>query len=69
MNAIKIISNYLNVDISNIVAFGDDFNDIEMAKNCGIGIAMENGINELKSIAKYICKNNNEDGVGNWIKE
>ena len=69
MAAIKIISNLQKIQISEIVSFGDDFNDIEMIKECGIGVAMENGIKEVKNIAKYICKSNNEDGVGKWIEE
>jgi hydroxymethylpyrimidine pyrophosphatase-like HAD family hydrolase len=30
---------------------------------------MGNGIDKLKKVAKYICKNNNEDGVGRWLEE
>jgi Cof subfamily protein (haloacid dehalogenase superfamily) len=66
--AINAIIGEENITLKNIVSFGDDFNDIEMIKNCGIGIAMENGIDEIKKIAKYICGNNNEDGVAKWIE-
>ena len=69
MNAIEIISKNQKVSLSEIIAFGDDYNDIEMIKKCGIGVAMENGIDEIKSIAKYICGKNNNDGVGKWIEE
>ena len=67
--AIKTISKKEKTEISEIIAFGDDYNDIEMVKNCGIGIAMENGIVEIKNIAKYVCGNNNKDGIGKWIKK
>jgi Cof subfamily protein (haloacid dehalogenase superfamily) len=69
ITAIKEIIRKEGIDISDIIAFGDDYNDIEMVKNCGIGVAMENGVEEIKKVAKYICKNNNEDGVGKWIEE
>jgi Cof subfamily protein (haloacid dehalogenase superfamily) len=69
MAAIKEIVKNEGINISDIIAFGDDYNDIEMIKNCGTGVAMENGIEEIKNAAKYICKNNNEDGVGKWIEE
>ncbi|GHU60372.1 Cof-type HAD-IIB family hydrolase [Spirochaetia bacterium] len=69
MTAIEAISKNKNIPISDIIAFGDDYNDIEMIKKCGTGVAMENGINETKEIAKYICGNNNEDGVGKWIEK
>jgi Cof subfamily protein (haloacid dehalogenase superfamily) len=69
MLAIEAVSAYENISIDDIAAFGDDYNDIEMIKGCGIGIAMENGVIEIKNVAKYICKSNNEDGAGKWIKE
>jgi Cof subfamily protein (haloacid dehalogenase superfamily) len=69
MRAIAEISGKTGIEISGIAAFGDDYNDIDMVKNCGIGIAMENGIREIKDAAKYVCGNNNEDGVGKWIEK
>ena len=69
MTAIEIISKNKKVPICDIIAFGDDYNDIEMIKNCGIGIAMENGIDEIKKTAKYVCGNNNDGGLGKWIDE
>ena len=67
MYAIEIISEKFNISISDIITFGDDYNDIEMVEKCGIGIAMENGLDLVKNVSKYVCKNNNEDGVGLWI--
>ena len=43
-NGIKKILEYYKISVKNSIAFGDDYNDIEMIENCGIGIAMENGI-------------------------
>jgi Cof subfamily protein (haloacid dehalogenase superfamily) len=69
MLALEAIIKDEKIELENIVAFGDDHNDIEMVKKCGIGIAMENGIDEIKNVAKNICGNNNEDGVAKWIEE
>jgi Cof subfamily protein (haloacid dehalogenase superfamily) len=69
MTAVNKISIHAKIAINEIAAFGDDYNDIEMIKGCGIGIAMENGVDENKKMADYVCKNNNEDGVGNWLEE
>jgi len=66
--AIETIIKKEKMQMENIISFGDDYNDIEMIEKCGIGIAMENGINEIKKIAKYICGSNNNDGVANWIE-
>ncbi|MDR1219408.1 MAG: HAD family hydrolase [Treponema sp.] len=58
-----------NIELSEIAAFGDDYIDIEMIKKCGTGVAMGNGMKELKEIAKYICESNNESGVGRWLEK
>jgi Cof subfamily protein (haloacid dehalogenase superfamily) len=67
--AVKEIAKKEDITLNNIVAFGDDYNDLDMIKECGIGIAMGNGIEEIKEAAKYICKTNNEDGIGKWLEE
>jgi Cof subfamily protein (haloacid dehalogenase superfamily) len=69
MAAIEATAKNKDIEISDIIAFGDDYNDIEMIKKCGIGVAMENGTDEIKKIAKYICGNNNNDGVAKWIEK
>ena len=66
-NGIKELMKYYKIKSKEIVSFGDDYNDILMVKNCGIGVAMENGIEEIKKSSKYICKTNDEDGIANWI--
>lgn len=54
----------------NIIAFGDGLNDLEMLKKCGIGIAMENALPEVKEQADYITtKTNNENGIVEFLKE
>jgi hydroxymethylpyrimidine pyrophosphatase-like HAD family hydrolase len=68
-NGIKELLNYYKIDKENTVAFGDDFVDIEMIEKCGIGVAVENGIEEIKVKAKYICCKNTEDGIAKWIEK
>jgi len=68
MDAIEIISKDQNIALSEIAAFGDSFNDIEMIKNCGTGIAMENAEHAVRRFSKDICGSNNEDGVAKWIE-
>jgi Cof subfamily protein (haloacid dehalogenase superfamily) len=68
-NGIKGLLKYYKIKAENTVAFGDDYMDIEMIEKCGIGIAMENGIEEIKARAKYICGKNNEDGIAKWIEK
>ena len=66
--AIEKLSQHLNLPVENIAAFGDDFSDIGMLKICGRGIAMENAIDEVKSIADEICPSNEDDGVARWME-
>ena len=68
-NAIKAVADFYNISTDTFVAFGDDKNDLEMIKKCGIGIAVENALDEVKDVAKYICGSNNNDGVAKWLEE
>lgn len=68
-SGIESISQYFNISISEVAAFGDDFNDVEMLRKCGIGVAMSNAINECKAVADYFCGDCDDDGVAKWIEE
>lgn len=59
----------MNILPQEILAFGDDFNDIGMLKLCGKGIAMENAISQVKEVAGEITKTNNEDGVAWYVEK
>lgn len=53
-----------NIKAEEIIAIGDDNNDIEMLQNVGLGIAMKNATKGVLSVANHITeKNNNESGV------
>jgi Cof subfamily protein (haloacid dehalogenase superfamily) len=68
-DGIKSLAAYFNIDLKDIVAFGDDLSDIEMLRGCGIGVAVDNAIDEVKNAADFICESNDDDGVTKWIKE
>ena len=63
------VSELLGIPMSEIAAFGDDFNDIEMLKECGIGVAVANACEEAKAAADYVCGTNDEDGMARWLEE
>jgi len=65
--AIEAVAQKWGINASEIAAFGDDLNDIDMLKYAGISIAMENALPEVKAIADYTCQSNNDDGVVNWL--
>jgi len=68
-NGIKYLLGHFGIKNENILSFGDNDVDIEIIEKSGIGIAVDNGNEKIKSKAKYICKNNDEDGVAEWIEK
>ncbi|QIQ21296.1 pyridoxal phosphatase [Zophobihabitans entericus] len=51
------------VPMSQIVAFGDNYNDITMLKGAGLGIAMGNGEDDIKAIADRVIGDNNSPSI------
>ncbi|RUL54258.1 MULTISPECIES: Cof-type HAD-IIB family hydrolase [Lysinibacillus] len=65
---ISLIAKEMNIPRERIIAFGDEDNDLEMIDYAGIGVAMSNGINQLKSIANEITTaSNNDNGIANFL--
>lgn len=54
-------------DCDRIVSFGDAINDIPMFQISDECYAVENGVEELKSIATGIIASNDDDGVAKWL--
>ncbi|MBO1582888.1 Cof-type HAD-IIB family hydrolase [Bacillus sp. XF8] len=67
-NAIEYLIEMYGVQRSNIISFGNDFNDFEMIKYSSVGVAMGNAIDELKEIANYITTDNDNYGVARYLK-
>lgn len=60
--ALTVLENYLKIDSSEVMAIGDNLNDLDMVKNSGLGIAVANSYDELKDVAKYTTLNSVENG-------
>ena len=68
--AIEHLSRYFGIKQENILAFGDEDNDMEMIEYAGHGVAMKNGIEELKNIANAITPfTNDENGLAKYLQE
>ena len=67
--AITSLSKKMNIAEKDIIAFGDDTNDLEMLKFAGIGVAMENSEKTVKEIADYVTDTNQNDGVAKFLQE
>mgnify|MGYP001584911957 CR=1 FL=1 len=62
-NGVKALADYYGISREEIICIGDNENDVSMIEYAGLGIAMGNGIEELKEKADYITDTNNNDGV------
>lgn len=69
IQAIRELAKLLNIPLSEIAAFGDDKNDIEMLKMCGTGVAVANAVPDVKDAADCIALSNDENGVAEWIAQ
>lgn len=54
--AIDFLCNYLKINKNEILAIGDNLNDLELVQNAGIGVAVANAYEELKKVATYTTK-------------
>ena len=67
--SLKRASAYFDIPIYDIIAFGDDINDMNMLKMAGVGVAMANAIDKVKAVADCVCDTNDNDGVAKWLEE
>lgn len=68
IKGILAIADEFNISKKEIIAFGDDVNDKEMLLNCGLNIAMDNAIDEIKGISDHVCESNDNDGVAKYLE-
>ncbi len=61
--AIERLGDIYELNMSEIITIGDASNDVSMIEYAGLGIAMENACTEVKQVANYITKSNNDDGI------
>ena len=59
----------LNLTSDDLVACGDGFNDVEMIKYAGLGVAMANAVDAVKDVADYVTKSNDENGIVDVIQK
>lgn len=68
--ALKSYIESLGYTMDEVMVFGDSMNDHSMlSMDFGATIAMENAVEEIKAVSKYITKSNAEDGVAYAIEE
>ena len=65
--AVSEMAKKMDIDLDDVMTFGDNLNDLSMLKITGFSFAMENGAQETKNTAKYLTSANNENGVAEGI--
>lgn len=67
---VQEIANYLSIDQKDVIAFGDEHNDLELLDYAGWGVAMTNGTDQLKGIANDVTTlSNQEDGLAVYLEK
>ena len=56
------------VPFSEVVAIGDNLNDIELLRTVGVGIAMGNAPEAVKAVADRVTGSNDEDGIAEAVE-
>ncbi|MDU5560389.1 Cof-type HAD-IIB family hydrolase [Anaerococcus vaginalis] len=63
------IAKYFDMDMKDVIAFGDEENDQTMIEMAGLGVVMENGANFMKEKADFITKSNDDDGIAYYLEK
>lgn len=62
-NALQHLCEKLGIKAEEVIAFGDETNDLQMLKFAGCGVAMQNGCDAVKQVANFVTLSNDEDGI------
>jgi len=58
-----------NIEPSQIIAVGDDVNDLPMITRAGLGVAMGNARSEVQAAAKLVIGKNSDEGLALFLEE
>lgn len=66
---LELLGKHLGISLLEMIAFGDEENDLSMLEACGLGVVMANGSQKAKAAADFITLSNEEDGVAYAIEK
>lgn len=66
---VEALANSLGIKQEEVICMGDAGNDEHMIRYAGLGVAMGNAFEEIKEIADFVTKTNDEDGVAYVINK
>ena len=70
LTGVKVVLDEIyHLPLSEAIAFGDNYNDLEMLEGVGCGVAVDNARDEVKAIAKHTTLHHSKDGVAEFLKQ
>ena len=67
--AVKYLCNLRKIPLTSTIAFGDNYNDLEMLETVEHGVLMRNAPSELQKRFSFVTKSNDQDGIFQALKE
>ncbi|SVB81498.1 uncharacterized protein METZ01_LOCUS234352 [marine metagenome] len=67
--ALAFLSETYNIEASEMIAVGDNFNDLDMIQYAGLGVAVKNAPECIRTVADFISPTNDEEGVACVIEK
>lgn len=64
-----LLKEHFNLSAEQAIAFGDNYNDVEMLKKIGYGVAVGNAREEARNVANVVCEHSIEDGVAKILTQ
>ena len=68
-HAMAILVKHYKLSLDDIMAIGDNYNDLEMIEAAGVGVAVANAPSEVKRAADYVCRHEASEGVVEIIRQ
>ena len=66
---IKIMLEHFGLKANQSIAFGDNYNDLDMLELAGVGVAMNNAPDDVKKTASAVTDDNNHDGIYKFLQK
>ncbi|ACZ42354.1 Cof-like hydrolase [Thermobaculum terrenum ATCC BAA-798] len=66
--ALRHLAASYGISMDEVMAIGDQINDLEMMEAAGLGVAMGNAISPVRELANAVVSSNDEDGVAEAIE-
>lgn len=68
-HAMLSLCDHLGVQPAQAIAFGDGGNDVHMLRLAGVGVAMGNASEKVRTFAPHVTLSNDEDGIADFLEK